>query len=47
MCNQGNRDSSGNQKNVIQGQKKKIWKTDKHIKEHKITKTIPTKQKNK
>ena len=39
--NQGNQDSSGNQKNAIQGQRPDmIWKTDTYDEEHKTTKTI-------
>ena len=38
-----NHDSSGNQKNVIQGDKDQTWKTDKHGKEHNETKILHTK----
>ena len=40
--NQENKDSDGNQKNVIQG-KDQAWKIDVHNKENKITKIIHTK----
>ena len=42
--NQGNQDSSGNQKNAIQGQRQDRKKKDTHNKEHKTTKIICTKQ---
>ena len=41
--NQGNQDSSGNQKNVIQGQRPDMKNRQKHNKEHKVTKLIQTK----
>ena len=40
--NQGNQGSSGNEKNVFMD-KDQTWKTDKHNKEHKVTKMIHTK----
>ena len=41
--NQGNQFSGGNQKNEKSSDKDQTWKTDKHIKEHKVTKIIHTK----